>query len=124
MRLKDRKLFFDKQKKAIEDLYLFMENLGIKKPELGISIGPGWVEPVKKCLNDLCSAGWNKNVFQIKQKFCGLRFYFDNEDKELFNYIVTKAEVECGRLCEMCGEQREQKDNYFGFALCNNCGED
>lgn len=104
--------------------------------------GDGWNEIVKICLDDVqqlasyCDA--LVNVAQVKEKFGGLRFYYDvvnheyifNKDPMLdklllnaLNNVVSVAEDRCYRTCEFCGEFACETKNVKGWihTLCNKC---
>jgi hypothetical protein len=96
------------------------------QPFGGFAVGPGWW-PI---IEDLCGqidsyTKWRNNtreallkdnpydhpipeaipqvvVCQIKEKFGGLRFYYDNGDDHISG-MVRMAEMWAGRSCEECG---------------------
>jgi hypothetical protein len=110
----------DGRNKATEFIEEMLVKLGVPHPECGICVGPGWVPPLEEALTKMVSSGWDKNLSQIKQKFCGLRIYIGQENKAI-RAAIAKAEEDCARLCEHCGLEREEKGDGFGLALCNAC---
>jgi hypothetical protein len=98
---------------------------------LGISIGPGWIpimvelgekiEAVKALLSDSI----NVEFIQIKEKFGGLRAYYDIEcedekARETIEAAVRAAEARAEKTCEVCGEPGEVKQSKSGW-LTNSC---
>ena len=57
-------------------------------------------------------------VAQIKEKFGGLRFYYDGGDDHISG-MVTMAEVWAGRTCETCGEKGKQRGGGWIRTLCD-----
>lgn len=57
-------------------------------------------------------------VRQIKEKFGGLRFYYDGGD-DTISGMVTMAEVWAGRVCETCGERGTQRSGGWIRTLCD-----
>ena len=86
-------------------------------------VGEGWY-PILKCLiEELIQAGWNKEIFQCKEKFGGLRFYINENiiggDMNL-NRIIGKYEELSYNFCEVCGEEgRMRKDLSWVETLCD-----
>jgi hypothetical protein len=57
-------------------------------------------------------------VAQIKEKFGGLRFYYDGGDDHISG-MVTMAEVWAGRTCETCGNVGKQRGGGWIRTLCD-----
>lgn len=83
-----------------------------------------------------CDKGWAKlyepllliceeegvTVFQVKEKFGGLRFYVDIGDNELLGEMIDTAEIMSLNTCEMCGEPGTLKHRgYWLKTLCDSC---
>ena len=80
--------------------------------------GPGWYDIIDRLLTDLFHLGWNGQVFQVKEKFGGLRFYIGEGTEEIFNRI-DQAEKESLVTCEHCGEEGSAGGNGFWIkTLC------
>lgn len=86
------------------------------KPYGGFAVGAGWYPILEAlCSNIQNYLDWiNKNhekypvvsqvtVAQIKEKFGGLRFYYDGGDDEIQG-MVRMAEVWAEHACETCGD--------------------
>ena len=75
----------------------------------GDEVGEGWNTIVLECHRQLKHLDSEYKIFQIKEKFGGLRYYFestftDNEiTYEIMCYAVEEAEARCARTCEVCG---------------------
>lgn len=72
-----------------------MKELGIKHPRCGFGVGLGWMPVVEECLKKMVALGWDKDLHQVKQKFCGLRIYigagmYDNVDTPVKKFFREK----------------------------------
>ena len=69
------------------------------------SVGAGWHRLVVKLIEDLFDAGWDGEVFDIKEKFGSLRFYIGPIDGvQPFDPLIRAAEEESAKTCEICGK--------------------
>ena len=99
-------------------------------PYGGFAIGPGWW-PI---IESLCSNiqhhidWWNKNhekhpvvpqvvVEQIKEKFGGLRFYYQGGDEKIQG-MVRMAEDWASATCEDCGVPGKSRSGGWIKTLC------
>ena len=57
-------------------------------------------------------------VEQIKEKFGGLRFYYQGGDAHISG-MVTMAEVWAHRTCETCGDPGKQRSGGWVRTLCD-----
>ena len=57
-------------------------------------------------------------VEQIKEKFGGLRFYYQGGDDHI-DGMVTMAEVWAGRTCETCGNLGKRREGGWIRTLCD-----
>ena len=104
------------------------------KPYGGICVGKGWW-PIIRAL----SAGiqhhvdWKQQqkekynqgdgcpdvvVAQVKEKFGGLRFYYDGGN-EYVQGMVTMAEMWASRTCEECGQPGQRRGGGWIRTLCD-----
>ena len=79
----------------------------------------GWwplVEPLIKMVEDL-----GGKVYQIKEKFGGLRFYYScNDPDKVLSQAVDKAEKESVTICQECGQPGElDKDGSWLRTSCD-----
>jgi hypothetical protein len=61
--------------------------------------------------------GWIR-VQQIKEKFGGLRFYYDGGDLYI-DGLVSMAESWAGQTCETCGNKGQQRHGGWIRTLCD-----
>jgi hypothetical protein len=94
----------------------------------GFAVGPGWW-PI---LESLCGQiqhylNWQNRqtqavpqvtVAQIKEKFGGLRFYYDGGDAEIRG-MVRMAESWADHSCEECGAPGKSRDGGWIKTLCD-----
>lgn len=87
-------------------------------------IGPGWIPLVEALDEKLVVQNPDYVIFQIKEKFGGLRFYTDfGPGTEGFR-LVCELEDKCWHICEECGlEGKMPEPPYRGWVrtLCDSC---
>lgn len=66
-------------------------------------IGKGWHSLVRKLIDDLLKMGWGGEVYQVKEKFGGLRFYIGAGSDEIHERI-QQAEDKSYSVCEVTGK--------------------
>lgn len=94
----------------------------------GIECGDGWkplYEPIMKYIEEYNSNKENEEekikVFQIKEKYGGLRFYTNFGNKELFD-MIDDAEEKSFHTCERCGAPCESRSHHgWIYTLCDDC---
>ena len=102
----------------------------IIKGDIGdFSIGMGWFNLIMKLLDrieKILEKDEYIEIFQIKEKFGVLRFYFDTNSKhrEEINKIVFQTEEESTTTCENCGESGKTGGSYWLKTLCNKCNKE
>jgi hypothetical protein len=101
-----------KDKKPKNPFRSMIDNAG------SFSIGPGWNGLIKKLIEEAISAGWDKEVCQVKEKFGGLRFYINSASKEVHD-IISKYENISYTVCEECGEPGETRAGGWIRTLCD-----
>ena len=94
----------------------------------GFACGEGWWPILEKlCSNIQSHIDWkNKQseivpqvtVAQIKEKFGGLRFYYDGGDDHI-NGMVRMAEAWADASCEECGAPGKRRDGGWIKTLCD-----
>ena len=98
----------------------------------GITCGDGWYN----ILDTLCgqiqhhleyNAAKDEGTIvteatQVKEKFGGLRFYYDGGD-EFIHGLVSMAEGLSCHTCEECGSPGTQNDKGWIHTLCETCRE-
>jgi len=97
--------------------------------EIDFECGSGWdkiIEPlidyVEKYNQKVEKEEDKIKIVQIKEKFGGLRFYTHNEPEEL-RELVSKAEDESYKTCELCGSTDDVGQTADGWILtcCRKC---
>ncbi len=97
----------------------------------GFAVGPGWWPIIEDLSANIQSHidWWNTNrkerpiieqvvVEQIKEKFGGLRFYYQGGD-ETIQGMVRMAESWADRTCEECGKPGERRGGGWVQTLCD-----
>jgi hypothetical protein len=85
-------------------------------------VGTGWGELLTKLVTDLETLGWSGTIFQVKEKFGGLRFYIGQGSDAIFARIA-QAENESLRVCEECGAPGKPNGRGWVKTLCKGCDE-
>lgn len=82
-------------------------------------VGPGWESIVQRAVDSLERSG--VNIFQVKEKFGGLRIYTDRWDEEV-GQVISDAEKVCAETCEECGKPGQLR-NHSGWlkTQCDDC---
>ena len=76
--------------------------------DMKASMGAGW-HPLIENLYQLCEEE-GVDVFQVKEKFGGLRFYTGGASESIDSAII-KAEQESFKICEICGKDGLLRDD-------------
>ena len=94
----------------------------------GFACGEGWWPIIETLCNNIQHHidGKNKEseivpqvtVAQIKEKFGGLRFYYDGGDERIRG-MVQMAESWADRSCEECGAPGQRRDGGWIKTLCD-----
>jgi len=117
-----------------EDYEAFANKMETSYPKMfegkygGFACGEGWWPILEKlCSNIQHHIDWkNKQsevvpqvtVAQIKEKFGGLRFYYDGGD-DYISGLVSMAEAWAGNTCETCGAPGKQRAGSWIRTLCD-----
>ena len=84
-----------------------MLKLKIKAPYLPyVDVDEGWYQLVLDCDNELSGIDPNYDLQQVKEKFGGLRYYFQPSDPKLreeMDAVVAKYEKLASETCEASG---------------------
>lgn len=119
----------------------FVEKLHQQYPEMfskpygGVAVGPGWWPIIESLCSQIDSHLKHRNglanqypdqhkpvpqviVEQIKEKFGGLRFYYQGGDDTIYG-MVRMAESWAGRSCEDCGNVGKRQGSGWVRTLCD-----
>jgi len=91
----------------------------------GVECGDGWFNILEKLIDDIVALDIDKEVilFQIKEKFGGLRFYIYSHPKneQIGNKIYTlinDAAAKSFTTCEICGAPGKRNKTGWLSTLC------
>ena len=101
----------------------------------GLECGDGWKNIIDYTHEKLKYIDPDYKINQIKEKFGGLRYYFDSSiyygtiAYDIMNDIVKAAELEASYTCELCGvrglskgvETRVHSGLYYTY--CKECSD-
>jgi hypothetical protein len=88
----------------------------------------GWFDLIDEALKDILDIAYEEDepiqVVQIKEKFGGLRIYYDaeSEDEDRLHRledIVYNAEKLSYKTCEVCGEEGKPRKGVWIKTLCD-----
>lgn len=115
---------YDEFANSMEEKYPKM----FANPYGGFCVGEGWWPILQAlCSNIQHYLNWkNKNgevvpqvvVAQIKEKFGGLRFYYDGGDDQIRG-MVSMAESWASKTCETCGNPGTSREGGWIKTLCD-----
>lgn len=82
----------------------------IKERNLGCSTPAAWKPYIEHMLSRIRGLGTDLTILQMKEKFGGLRVYFDGvSDNEGLYPIVEEAGMEVTTVCAVCGSKHNVK---------------
>lgn len=84
-------------------------------------IGNGWLAIVRNLILDIIEMGWDKRIFQVKEKFGGLEFYVNRVPNGVLDRIDETRKLSHS-ICETCGKSGKLRtDRYWFKTLCDEC---
>lgn len=98
-----------------------LDRLNVKTPACGFDIELGWFPIVERAIKKMIGVGWDRQLSQVKQKFCQLRIYLVGEVPDEVAKVIADAATEADGTCELCGKEREGRGSAMGMALCALC---
>jgi len=93
----------------------------------GFECGDGWYGVIESLCETIDSYDGELRVVQVKEKFGGLRFYYDGEglseqDAMRLQGAVRMASNVSYQVCELCGDEGEMRDNEGWYKTrCDSC---
>lgn len=88
-------------------------------------VGPGWKDILSDLTTKLFKLGWDGGLLQVKEKFGGLRFYWQNNIQDttlasIADNVVEVAEWRSTQTCEECGKYGTSSSGkgYWIKTLC------
>lgn len=107
---------FDSYLKTIGGVYNWK---GIDHTDSNIfGVKSGWFELLKDLIDELLLNGWDRHLYQSKEKFGGLNFYIKN-NSDVLQDIILKYEKKSFKICERCGEPGERRSGGWIRTLCD-----
>lgn len=85
-------------------------------------IGPGWLQIVLGLHREMVQIRPEYKIVQIKEKFGGLRYYYEPFDKRLED-LVRAAERQAWETCSECGHEGSTDSGRGFMVLCDSCKE-
>lgn len=100
----------------------------------GGETGKGWSEIILHTHEKLKIIDPYYTIGQIKEKFGGLRYYYDtsmhdNIRREIMDDVISMAELRASRTCEICGTDKHDAgvetrvDHYWYYTYCKSCSD-
>jgi hypothetical protein len=101
----------------------------------GDEAGEGWKNIVQATHNKLKYIDPNYKIAQIKEKFGGLRYYFDSSIEygsiahDIMHDVVRFAEYEATKVCQVCGTGKYDAGvelrvhHYWYYNYCKECSD-
>ena len=102
-----------KRKKALIEEYIMLEGL-----ERQIFIPYGWYDTVEEMMSELVALDVPINILQIKEKFGGLRVYYESEFGTSVDKVVSKASSNVRKVCVVCGSTEDLTNGGWNRLCC------
>lgn len=78
----------------------------------------GWEHIISSLIDDLFKLGWDGVLYQVKEKFGGLRFYIGQGTDEIHNRI-NQASMQSEQTCVECGSPGKLRYGGWIIPLCD-----
>lgn len=90
--------------------------------EWGLEIWDGWKDLVCDLIDRIEAEGTPCVLFQVKEKFGGLRFYMADHSSAPIHTWISEAGERSFSICEKCGKQGSMRSNKGWYkTLCMPC---
>jgi len=103
---------------------LFRRRDGIPLGHFNFAVGDGWYRLIYEMLDEIAAAPGNAdvNILQIKEKFGGLRVYYDGGSSSVSAAVDTAARKAL-MTCEHCGSTKSvaRGGRNWVRTLCETC---
>ena len=87
-----------------------------------IDVGKGWHQIIINLDKALSKLDPNYKIYQIKEKFGGLRYYCSSDNNKLAREIISEAEKVADKTCENCGKSGTLViNNGWYYTCCVDC---
>lgn len=123
-----QKLFIGEESMSVGVYKLLKHNRTLTPIQFGIECGDGWYWLLDNLISSIYYYCKNNDkpfiqITQIKEKFGGLRFYYDGGDDIIYG-MVSLAESMSYKICEICGTTLKigHTDGWIR-TICQDCYE-
>ncbi len=96
--------------------------------DCGSAVGKGWLPLVEELNRKITAIDPDYKIYQIKEKFGGLRYYIQLSDQlseqqyDSAYELIRTTEDQSFTICEDCGNPgKRMTQRGWMFTLCNNC---
>jgi hypothetical protein len=111
------------------EMFTLQENENPIYPiKFGMECNDGWFTIIDELTDKIAELDTKKEIkiFQIKEKFGGLRYYLDSCPEELYaqvNNLIDDAEEKSYITCETCGKPGIKRGGGWISIRCDECEE-
>lgn len=99
-------------------IYKTWRHKTITREEAKKCIGKGWGSLIDRLYDNKPS---DTKVYDVKEKFGGLRFYVGGATKKYYK-LIDKMETKSFKICEFCGNPgKPNSENYWIKTVCDEC---
>lgn len=84
---------------------------------------PGWYPIINRLVSDLITMGWNRELWEVKDRFGWLQFRTTSWTNGALRARIDEAEQESSRICSRCGAPGQPWDDGTANCrtLCTGC---
>lgn len=86
-----------------------------------IEVGPGWYDIIAELDQSISILFPDYILYQVKQKFGGLRYYTNVDSSKAVADRIFLAEERAHHTCEKCGSTRKDWNTERGYSYCYDC---
>ena len=106
------------------DLYTKLQQKYPKNFENCFDFSPpdGWNDLVERLTDMVIAIDPNIQIEQVKEKFCGLRYYVTTESTDA-KFLIETAEDASERTCQVCGKDGKIVGDRWAVCLCPEHGD-
>lgn len=88
----------------------------------GLSVGDGWRDLVCDLVDHIETTNGRISMFQIKEKFGGLRFYPEQDPDATISALIDEAENASWSICDGCGAKGSERMSVgWTRVVCEPC---
>jgi len=104
------------------NLYKIDDTLQRNLMKFGFMCGDGWFKIIYNLSKKLSNLNLPDDfeVFEVKEKFGGLRYYVNDGNEEVYK-LISEAEEKSYTTCEVCGKIGKIRNSGWVKTLCDEC---